>query len=44
MVTYTNYVVMIEARNDTWPYDYMTFSRRIGELWEPFAKLCFRYP
>jgi hypothetical protein len=44
MVTYANYIVMLEARNDVWPYEYMTFSRRIGELWEPFCKLCFNYP
>jgi hypothetical protein len=44
LITYTNYVVMIECRNDIWLYDYMTFSRRIGELWEPFCKLCFEYP
>jgi hypothetical protein len=44
MITYTNYIVMLETRNDIWPYEYMTFSRRIGELWEPFCKLCFTYP
>lgn len=44
MTKYTNYVVMIEYRNDVWPYEYMTFSRRIGELWEPFCKRCFDYP
>ena len=44
MITYTNYIVMIESRNEVWPYEYMTFSRRIGELWEPFCKLCFDYP
>jgi hypothetical protein len=44
MITYTNYIVMIECRNDVWPYEYMTFSRRIGELWQPFCKLCFDYP
>ena len=44
MITYTNYIVMLEARNDVWQYEYMTFSRRIGELWEPFCKLCFSYP
>jgi hypothetical protein len=44
MITYTNYIVMLESRNDVWPYEYMTFSRRIGELWEPFCKLCFTYP
>jgi len=44
MITYANYIVMLEARNDVWQYEYMTFSRRIGELWEPFCKLCFSYP
>lgn len=44
MVTYTNDVVMLETRNTIWEYDYMAFSRRIGELWEPFCKLCFHYP
>lgn len=44
MVTYTNDVVMLETRNSIWAYDYMAFSRRIGELWEPFCKLCFKYP
>jgi hypothetical protein len=44
MITYASYIVMLEARNDVWPYEYMTFSRRIGELWEPFCKLCFSYP
>ena len=44
MITYTNNIVMLETRNDVWPYEYMTFSRRIGELWEPFCKLCFSYP
>jgi hypothetical protein len=44
MVTYCGYVSMIDMRNSIWPYDYMTFSRRIGELWEPFCKICFEYP
>ncbi len=44
MTTYTHYIVMIECRNEVWPYEYMTFSRRIGELWQPFCKLCFDYP
>jgi hypothetical protein len=34
---------MIEIRNSVWNYDYMSFSRRIGELWEPFCKICFEY-
>lgn len=44
MITYTSDVVMLEARNSVWEYEYMAFSRRVGELWEPFCKLCFIYP
>lgn len=44
MITYCNIVVMIEARNSVRPYEYMDFSRRVGELWDPFCKLCFHYP
>jgi len=44
MITYTNDVVMLETRNSVWEYEYMAFSRRVGELWEPFCKLCFQYP
>ena len=44
MVTYTSYIAMLEFRHRVWPYEYMAFSRRIGELWEPFCNLCFEYP
>jgi len=44
MLTYAHYIVMLEYRNEVWPYEYMTFSRRIGELWQPFCQLCFDYP
>lgn len=44
MITYCNYVVMLEIRHSVWAYEYMAFSRRIGELWEPFCKLIFEYP
>lgn len=44
LVTYASYIVMLEYRNKVWPYDYMAFARRIGELWEPFCKLPFEYP
>ncbi|MDR2196595.1 MAG: hypothetical protein LBO07_01335 [Coriobacteriales bacterium] len=44
LVTYVSYIVMLEFRNRIWPYEYMAFSRRIGELWEPFCKLPFEYP
>ena len=44
MITYCNIVVMMESRNSVRPYEYMDFSRRVGELWYPFCKLCFYYP
>ena len=44
MITYCNIVVMIESRNSVRQYEYMDFSRRVGELWDPFCKLCFYYP
>ena len=37
-------VAMLECRNEVWPYEYMAFSRRIGELWEPFITTCFELP
>ena len=43
-ITYASYVVMLEFRNKVWPYEYMAFARRIGELWEPFCKETFSYP
>ena len=43
MITYCSYISMIDLRNAVWEYDYMAFSRRIGELWEPFCKICFEY-
>lgn len=42
-ITYASYVVMLEYRNQVWPYEYMAFARRIGELWEPFCKETFAY-
>lgn len=39
--TYASYVVMLEFRNQVWPYEYMAFSRRIGELWESFVRTAF---
>lgn len=44
LTTYVCNVVMLEYRNTVWRYDYMAFSRRIGEIWEPFCKLPFEYP
>ena len=43
LITYASYIVMLEYRNDIWPYEYMSFSRRVGELWEPFCKLAFHH-
>lgn len=43
LVTYASYIVMLEYRNKVWPYEYMAFARRVGELWEPFCKLTFEY-
>ncbi len=43
-ITYASYIVMLEARNKVWPYEYMAFARRIGELWEPFCKIPFLFP
>ncbi len=44
MINYVSYIVMLEIRNHFWGYDYMAFSRRIGEIWEPFCKIPFYYP
>lgn len=43
MIHYTYSVVLLETRNIVWPYEYMTFARRIGELWESFCLLCWQY-
>ena len=34
---------MLDLRNQVWPYEYMAFSRRIGELWEQFVYIPFAY-
>lgn len=44
LICYVCNVVMLEYRNKVWGYDYMAFSRRIGEIWEPFCKLPFHFP
>jgi len=41
--TYCAQVAMLDLRNDVWPYEYMAFSRRIGELWEHFVHIPFAY-
>lgn len=44
MLTYAFNIAMLECRNKIWKYEYMSFARRIGELWEPFCKLVFDFP
>lgn len=44
LLTHCTNVVMLEARHEAWQYEYMAFSRRIGELWEPFVTTCFDFP
>jgi hypothetical protein len=39
--TYASYIAMLELRNEIRPYEYMDFSRRIGELWEGFIRIIF---
>lgn len=38
---YASYIAMLELRNEVWSYEYMAFSRRIGELWESFVRTVF---
>jgi len=38
LVQYCYTVMSFEYRNTVWPYEYMAFSRRNGELWERFCK------
>jgi hypothetical protein len=40
-VNYASDIAMLEFRNEVWPYEYMAFSRRIGELWEKFVRAVF---
>ncbi|KTA88397.1 hypothetical protein VO71_19915 [Aeromonas salmonicida subsp. smithia] len=38
LIQYCYSVVSFEYRHMVWPYEYMAFSRRNGELWERFCK------
>ncbi|WP_152903337.1 hypothetical protein, partial [Serratia marcescens] len=38
LLQYCYSVMSFEYRNAVWPYEYMAFSRRNGELWERFCK------
>jgi|ERR1700733_1274848 len=44
VLQYCYTVVSLEYRHMVWPYEYMAFSRRIGELWEAFCSAAWDYP
>lgn len=37
-------VASLEYRHKVWPYEYMAFSRRVGELWESFCRAAWDHP
>jgi hypothetical protein len=37
-------VASLEYRHSVWPYEYMAFSRRVGELWEEFCSAAWDFP
>lgn len=41
---YASSIASLEYRHSVWPYEYMSFSRRIGELWEKFCTTCWDLP
>ncbi len=41
LLQYCYTVMSFEYRNTVWPYEYMAFSRRNGELWEKFCKVAW---
>jgi hypothetical protein len=42
LICYCSTVIMFDGRNMVRPYDYMDFSRRVGELWERFCQHAFQ--
>jgi len=44
LIHHVTNATMLEYRHKVWPYEYMAFSRRIGELWESFVGTCFHFP
>lgn len=44
VIQYCCTVVGLEYRHRVWPYEYMAFSRRVGELWEAFCRTAWTYP
>ena len=44
LIAHCTSVVMFDSRNEWRPYEYMDFSRRVGERWEHLCLLCFDFP
>lgn len=44
LLQYCYSVAVLEYRHSVWPYEYMAFSRRIGELWEAFCSTAWDFP
>jgi hypothetical protein len=44
VLQYCYSVASLEYRNKVWPYEYMAFSRRVGELWEGFCSAAWNFP
>ena len=44
MLNYCYLISMIETRHTIWEYEYMAFSRRMGEVWENFCATCWELP
>jgi len=44
VLQYCYSVASLEYRHCVWPYEYMSFSRRVGELWEAFCSAAWDYP
>lgn len=44
LLQYCSSVAGLEYRHKVWPYEYMAFSRRIGELWEAFCSTAWDFP
>lgn len=43
IVQYCFTCLSLEERHNVWNYDFMAFSRRIGELWERFCSVAWDY-
>lgn len=43
LIQYCYTVMSLEYRHKVWPYEYMAFSRRVGELWELFCSAAWEH-